>query len=135
LSSWTLSSQGEPAGLSGDSPNGSEVDVGIEEVLDEITGQKEKRGPGRPETTGEFQRKKLRDAQRALRFKEMEKTRRAADALRSSPPKGKKKWAMVQKREELEYELAETILLLRISPPGWWSSRSKSLRLPTAPIV
>jgi len=105
----SLSSQGEPAGVSGDSPSGSEVDVGIEDVLDEITGQKEKRGPGRPETTGEFQRKKLRDAQRALRFKEIEKTRRAAKALRSSPPKGKKKWAMVQKREEeLEYELAET---------------------------
>jgi len=103
----SLSSQESPAEGSDDSPSGSEVDVGVQEILDDIIEEEEKRGRGRPETTGEYRRKKRRDAQRALRFKEMKRTRRAAEAVRSSPPKGKKKWAMVhEKEEELEYELS-----------------------------
>jgi len=97
LTTTPMGSQEEVADVDDNFLNGN--------IMKAITGETQKRGPGRLATTGEHVSKRKKEEEKARVRKEEEKEKRAAEVLSSTAPKGKK-WTKVQKEEEeLEAEL------------------------------
>lgn len=101
--------QGENAETGVGSPASSdgEIDV-VDDIIRAVTGETQKRGRGHPPTTNEHVGKREREEKEARVRREEEKERRAAEALSSTVPKGRR-WTKLQEEEEkLEAEMACT---------------------------
>lgn len=76
-----------------------------EDIVEEQ--QQDKKGPGRPATTGEHVGKRLKEEEAARRRKEEEREVRAAESLRPVPPKTARWNKILEQEEEVEDELRQ----------------------------
>lgn len=99
-------SRGGVAAIDGDSFDGSDVEIDVDEEVARIE-ETRRTGSGRSPTTWEHMSRRAKREEKTRVQKEEERERRATEALSCSAPKGRKWRKIKEEEEEIEAELID----------------------------